>query len=260
MDDWRNPPLPTEDERNRAVAAIVQEALPRAEGLFAQIARLFRTLSFRQLFFGMGDCLLLAGLLAILCFAAAASAVALGAMMVDAAAGRIFAAQLLFLLSPSFYAALLILTTEKNRALGTEELLRTCRVPLRCLTALRSMAFGGAATAACMLASIALWNAIDREIPLLWMMGMATSSLFVYAALALAAERIPHRGKTFAAPLAWAIAGAALMHEPEAAALLLNVPPFVFALVTLGAGAWWLHGMRRRILDPRESEACHAAG
>ena len=69
-------PMPTTAQRDRAVAAILAQGLPPREPLGKRILRTARTLPPSVLFFGVGDCLFLAVLLALVCLTPAAWAVA----------------------------------------------------------------------------------------------------------------------------------------------------------------------------------------
>ena len=60
-------PMPTPAQRDRAVAAILAQGLPPREPLGKRILRTARTLPPSVLFFGVGDCLFLAVLLALVC-------------------------------------------------------------------------------------------------------------------------------------------------------------------------------------------------
>ena len=126
------PSLPTDAERERSIAAVLDAALPQRarRGWLGWPLREFPP---SLLFFGVEDCLFLAMLFAGLCLAPAALAAVQNTLL----------PALLFLVSPALYLALHLLTTWKESMSGMLEWKRTCRVPLQKVTALRMFVFGG---------------------------------------------------------------------------------------------------------------------
>lgn len=96
---------------------------------------------------------------------------------------------MLFLLSPVLYAALHLLTWWKETLSGTLEWKQTCRLSFGMMTALRMLVFGGAATLLCVPQCFLMWFVIGRKISFLFMLSVSFSSLFLYAALALALRK-----------------------------------------------------------------------
>lgn len=244
--DNRNIPMPTPEEKDRAVNAILDAALlePGRTRFYWQWLRL----SWPTLFFGVGDCLFLACLLAGLILIPAAAVAAKGISL----------AGLLFLLSPCLYALLQGLTTWKELMSGTLEWKMTCRVSLRALTALRMLVFGGASTMVCVPANVLLWYAGGCRVGLPWMLGLSFSSLFLYAALSLACQRLRPRWALLAAPAAWLSAGNVLLFSQKAAVLLEQVPALVFLCIALGGLSIYLAELRAYLTKPLEGGACYA--
>ena len=141
------PSLPTDAERERSIAAVLDAALPQRarRGWLGWPLREFPP---SLLFFGVEDCLFLAMLFAGLCLAPAALAAVQNTLL----------PALLFLVSPALYLALHLLTTWKESMSGMLEWKRTCRVPLQKVTALRMFVFGGASVVACVAMSAVLWQ------------------------------------------------------------------------------------------------------
>ena len=236
MIDHEPIPVPAAEERRRAVRAIVDAGLP------PPAARLWRELSLSVLFFGVGDCLFLAVLVAGLC------AVPLAA----AAFQRTPLAPLLFLLSPLLYASLQFLTMWKEFTAGTLEWKQTCRIPFRVLTALRMLVFGGVSVAVCVPADVLLWELSRHRAALPWMLGVSFSSLFLYAALSLFCQRLRRREMMLAAPGLWLALGALLLCWEEGTALLLRVPALVFFLLALAGLTLFLRELRHDLIHPIE--------
>lgn len=229
MIDWEPIPMPTEEERRRAIRAVAEAGLPPPAG------RLLREIPLAALFFGVGECLFLAVLITGVCFVPLAVAVFQKAPL----------APLLFLLSPLLYAALQFLTMWKEFMTGTLEWKQTCRVPFRVLTALRMLVFGGASVAVCVPANVLLWRLSLRSAALPWMLGLSFSSLFLYAALSLSCQRFRRREAMLAVPALWLILGTVLLCWEDGTALLLRVPAFVFFLLALAGLALFLMEMKQ---------------
>ena len=168
-------PMPTTAQRDRAVAAILAQGLPPREPLGKRILRTARTLPPSVLFFGVGDCLFLAVLLALVCLTPAAWAVA----------QREALPSLLFLFSPALYALLQGLTQWKEEMSHMLEWKQACRISLPTLTAWRMLVFGGVAVVLCVPGNLLLWQLRGGQDSLLWMLALSFSSLFLYAALSL---------------------------------------------------------------------------
>ena len=119
MDDcWNEIPMPTEAEKDVAVARILAAGLPARPRFWRTLGETLQAVGFRTLFFGEADCLFLSALLLILCLLPAAAAAARQGPVGPA----------LFLLSPALYAALHLLTAWKEAQSGTLEWRQTCRV------------------------------------------------------------------------------------------------------------------------------------
>lgn len=228
------PSLPTDAERERSIAAVLDAALPQ-RARRGWLGWTLRESPPSLLFFGVEDCLFLATLFAGLCLAPAALAVVQNTPL----------PALLFLVSPALYLALHLLTTWKESMSGMLEWKRTCRVPLQKVTAVRMFVFGGASVVACVAMSAVLWQLSNRALPFAWMLGVSFSSLFLYAALSLAVQRARRRWALFAVPAAWVVLGAVLLRWEGAATLLLQVPTYVFLLVAFCALLLFLGEVRR---------------
>ena len=228
--------MPTEEERLRAVRAVVDAGLPRPA------EQLLREIPLSALFFGVGDCLFLAVLITGLCFVPLAVFVYQKASL----------APILFLLSPLLYASLQFLTMWKEFMSGTLEWKQTCRIPFRVLTTLRMLVFGGASVAVCVPANVLLWELSLHRAALPWMLGLSFSSLFLYAALSLSCQRFRKRGSVLAAPALWLALGVSLFRWREGTAFLLRIPALVFFLLALAGLALFLLELKRHLTCPIE--------
>jgi len=240
--DEQKIPMPAPEERDRAVQAILDAALPELEA-----RRWGSGVPLSALFFGVGDCLFLACLTA-----------GLGLFPLMGAARELPLAALLFLCSPCLYALLQGLTSWKERMSGTLEWRQTCRVSLRSLTALRMLAFGGASTVVCVPVNALLWQMSGQRLGLGWMLGVSFSSLFLYAALSLACQRLRSRLAPGAAPLVWLAAGSVPLLSQRSAMFLERVPALVFLLIAAGGLTVWLLELRSYLSRSVEGGALHA--
>lgn len=229
-----DPVLLSEEEKRRAIDAILNAGLPRRRRL--------RELPLSMLFFGVGDCLFLAVLITGVCFAPLAAAAAQKAPL----------APLVFLLSPLLYALLQSLTMWKEYMSGTLEWKQTCRIPFRLLTALRMLLFGGSSVAVCVPADVLLWELSRRQAALPWMLGLSFSSLFLYAALSLACQRSRRRLAVLAPSLLWLALGGVLLCWTPAAQFLHCVPTLVFFLLASGGLALFLLELKHHLTCPME--------
>ena len=243
MDNWKVP-MPVPEEKDRAISAILDAGLPEAEP--TRLLGQWKALPLSVLFFGTGDCLFLACLLAALGFVP----------LVAAAARELPLAPLLFLLSPCLYALLQGLTAWKERMSGTLEWKSTCRISLRALTALRMLVFGGVSTVVCVPANVVLWQVSGCRLGLGWMLGLSFSSLFLYAALSLACQR--PGWAMLAAPAVWSVIGSAPLWSRRAAVFLEGVPALVFLLIALGGLTAYLLELRSYLSKPLEGGILYA--
>ena len=174
MDD-HNMPMPTEAEKQRAIARILDTGLSSRPSLGRELLETLRAVGTPALFFGTWDCLALSMLIWALCL--------LPALFVAGSTGSL--APALFLFSPLLYAALSLLTGWKELQTGLWEWTWTFQVSARMVAALRMLCFGGVSVLVCVPANMLLWALTGREMPLAWMLALSLASLFLYGALSL---------------------------------------------------------------------------
>lgn len=231
-------PMPTTAQRDRAVAAILAQGLPPREPLGKRILRTARTLPPSVLFFGVGDCLFLAVLLALVCLTPAAWAVA----------QREALPSLLFLFSPALYALLQGLTQWKEEMSHMLEWKQVCRISLPTLTAWRMLVFGGVAVVLYVPGNLLLWQLRGGQDSLLWMLAVSFSSLFLYAALSLFCQRRGGKRGALLPPLVWVAVGLFPLGWPPAEDWLLRVPAAVFLLLAAAGLGGFLWQIRHTLL------------
>lgn len=247
MDD-HNMPLPSEAEKQQAIACILDRGLPRRVGLFRELWEIGERVGPRVLLFGAGDCLALSLLIWTLCL--------LPALFVAGSTGSL--APALFLFSPLLYAALSLLTGWKELQTGLWEWTWTFRVSARMVAALRMLCFGGLSVLACVPANLALWALTGREMPLGWMLALSLASLFLYGALSLLCQRLRGPASLLGTPTGWVLLGLVPLIWPRAAAWLTAIPAAVFCLLAVGGITLYLLELRRFCRRPMEGGVSYA--
>lgn len=249
MDDfWNHIPMPTEAEKDAAVACILDAGLPAPTRLWHILAEAIGAVGFRGLFFGAADCLFLSALFCFLCLLPAAVAAAQQGPLGPA----------LFLLSPALYAALHLLTAWKEAQSGMLEWRQTCRVSLRAMAALRMLTFGGVSVLVCVPANVLLWHLAQGAVSLTWMLALSVSGLFLYGTLALYCLRLQGTAGLLAAPAVWAALGIVPLLWERAAQWLAAVPALVFCLLSAAALVLYFLELRRFCLRRTEGGTIYA--
>lgn len=235
MDDfWNQIPMPSQKEKDRQIALILDQGIPAAPRLWETLGETLRTLGWQGLFFGATDCIFLSALVTLLCL-----------VPVWGASQQTGVGSVAFLFSPVLYGALSFFTSWKELQSGTLEWLRTCRVSHRAVTALRMLVFGGVAVMVAVPGSVLLWELTGREQPLLWTIAISVSGICLYGLLALYCLRLDGFPGLVAAPAAWAVvAGLPLVWE-RAAMAIYGIPAAVFCLIAAVAAALYLMELGR---------------
>lgn len=251
MDDrWNEFPMPTEAEKNAAVARILDAGLPARPGLRHTLTETLQAVGLRTLFFGEADCLFLSVLFLLLCLLPAAAA----------AARQGPVGPVLFLLSPALYAALHLLTAWKETQSGTLEWRQACRISLRTMTALRMLVFGSASVLVCVPANLLLWYLAGGDISLFWMVALSVSGLCLYGVLSLYCLRLRGIAGLLTAPAVWAALGTVPLLWERAARWLNGVPTVLFCLLSIAALALYFSELRRFCQRRAEGGTIYALG
>ena len=131
--------MPTEAEKQQAIARILDVSLSPRPNLGRELLETLRAVGAPALFFGTWDCLALSLLIWALCL--------LPALFVAGSTGSL--APALFLFSPLLYAALSLLTGWKDLQTGLWEWTWTFQISARMVVALRMLGFGGVSVLLC---------------------------------------------------------------------------------------------------------------
>lgn len=223
-------PLLTEDEKKRAVAMILDTAMPAIlpkSAIWQELCRTAGMVGLRTLFFGVGDCFFLAALVMCVCLFPAAAVMA----------GMARAASCLFLISPAFYALSHLLTLWKEYQTRTLEWKWTWRISFRTILALRMLVLGAVSVVGSILVCAVLWSLERQEVSFVWMLSVAFSALFLYGSLSLLGQRLWGMRAVLPVPLAWVMVSLVPVFWEPAAVWLMQIPAYAFlAAAAAGAG------------------------
>ena len=240
--------MPTEAEKQRAIARILDAGLPRRVAFGRELREVLQRIGPRALLFGVGDCLALSLLIWALCL--------LSALFVAGSTGSL--APALFLISPLLYAALSLLTAWKNLQTGIWEWTWTFQVSARMVAALQMLCFGGVSVLVCVPANMLLWTFTGQEMPLGWMLALSLASLFLYGALSLLCQRLRGPAGWLAAPTGWVLMGLIPLIWPRTAEWLTAIPTVVFCLLAAAGITLYLLELRCFCRRPMEGGVSYA--
>ena len=246
--DHEKIPMPTEAEKQRAIARILDAGLSHRTAFGRELWEVLQRVGPRALLFGVGDCLALSLLIWALCL--------LPALFVASSTGSL--APALFLFSPLLYAVLSLLTAWKDLQTGLWEWTWTFQISARMVVALRMLGFGGVSVLVCVPANMLLWALTGREMPLAWMLALSLASLFLYGALSLLCQRLRGPASLLGAPAGWVLLGLIPLIWPRAAAWLTAIPAAVFCLLAAVGITLYLLELRRFCRRPMEGGVSHA--
>ncbi len=239
--------MPTEAEKQRAIARILDAGLPRRVAFGRELREVLQRVGPRALLFGVGDCLALSLLIWALCLLSALSAAGTGSL-----------GPALFLFSPRLYAALSLLTAWKDVQTGTWE--------WRDLPGLRPDRDGpadavlrrgvGTGVRPGQYAVVDLHRAGD--ISLCWMVALSLASLCLYGALSLLCQRLRGPAGWLAAPTGWVLMGLISLIWPRTAEWLTAIPTVVFCLLAAAGITLYLLELRCFCRRPMEGGVSYA--
>ena len=222
--DHEKIPMPTEAEKRRAIARILDAGLPPRPSLGRELLKTLRAVGAPALFFGTWDCLALSLLIWALC------------------------------LLPALFVA----SSTGSLQTGIWEWTWTFRVSARMVAALRMLGFGGVSVLVCVPANLLLWVLTGREMSLGWMLALSLASLFLYGALSLLCQRLQGTAGWLAAPVCWILLGLVPLIWPRAAEWLTAVPTVVFCLLAAAGITMYLLELRRFCRRPMEGGVSYA--
>lgn len=246
-------PMPTSEEKERAIHTIVCDGLPHKQSIFIAMPELFKTIGFRNLFWGTEDCVFLS----ILCSIAFAIVFVLPITLFSS-----FRYLALFFISPLFYSSLHIITAWKELQNGTYEIKMTCHYTLRELTALRMLFFSGFSVVLDVLLAGAVSYLPTTGLTVLQLIGISLSALFLYGAITMLMliKGLSLR-KQLAVPVLWSVLCMlpfALKINVEA--VLLAVPNTVVIIILLATVCCYFIQLRVYFFKRKKGEFNYAIG
>lgn len=215
---------PTEEEKSKSIAWIVEKGIVPPRRLSDALAGILKEIGVRELFFGVGDCVFLAFMGAAFWGMGIFSSVMKHPDMVYI---------LMFFSSPFLYALLHVLTVWKDIMTGTYEQLMTLKISLRRMTVLRMFVFGGFSVVLTVMTGIWFYVFLPDSVSVFKVLGLSFTSLFLFAWMELLVEwkwRTPF--SCFAVPAVWILLGTLLTLFERNMHRLFEVIPTVFFMMT----------------------------
>lgn len=215
---------PTEEEKCKSIARIVEKGIVPPRRLSDAFVGILKEIGFRELFFGVGDCVFLAFL----------GAAFLGMGIFSSVMKHPDIVYLLiFISSPFLYALLHLLTIWKDIMTGTYEQLMTLKISLRRMTVLRMLVFGGFSVVLTVMTGIWFYVFLPDSVSVFKVLGLSFTSLFLFAWMELLVEwkwRTPV--SCFVVPVVWIVLGTLLTLFERNMRQLFEVIPAVFFMMT----------------------------
>lgn len=252
--DFEKIPFPTEEEKNRSIAHIVEKGVGQPCCISMVFSVLRKGIGLQGLFFGVEDCVFLSFLGAVLLWTGVFTSV-----KQDSA--KLYL--LIFLISPFLYAVLHLLTVWKDIMMGTYERFMTLRISLWQMTVVRMLIFGGVSVVFSVGMSIGFWLLFANTDSLLRMLSLSFASLFLFAWTELLIEwkwRVP--ASYFMTPGIWAVFGIILLGSGEHVQqsvqyILLSVPVAVFFMIGFIFAVLYLKRLRKYYFVHKEGALNH---
>lgn len=204
-----NIPMPDEAEKKKSIAYIKDNGLEKKDGLFSAMYKLHRAIGFKNICFGVGDCIYLAIMCAVIAY------------------GILFAVNgdhlrcVVLITSPLFFIAAQVLTAWKDSMTQTAEIKAVCKYRPSHITAFRMLFFSLASIAADIPVSYAVSRFYDSEF---WnILLLSFCALFFYSVLmVLTLLCFKHRYSEFILPAAWILLNLIPLTDIEKWTIFLN--------------------------------------
>lgn len=244
-------PFPTEEEKNKSIAFIVENGLNPPCCLRKAIPALWREVGIQNVLFGVGDCVFLSFLGAILLWTG----------IVASARQDLAMLYLLdFILSPFLYAVLHLLTVWKDIMVGTYERFMTLRISLRQMTILRMLIFGGISVMLSVGISLISWMLFIHTASLLRILSLSFAALFLFAWMELFIEwKWSAPISYLIVPVVWLGFGVFLLSVGEyIQKILLAIPVILFFALSFTFAVFYFYTLEKYYFDQKEGGLHHA--
>lgn len=159
-----------------------------------------------------------------------------------------------FLLSPVVYALFHYLSLWKEYQLKTFELKMTYRISLKELLIVRLLLFSVVALIISVTSSCLFWLVLERNISLIRLISISSTSLFLFAAIQLVLDqKISFKKSYIISPIFWLIVGIVLFQLQDfVSGILMWLPDFIVVVISLLAIASYLYLLRQEFLKQRK--------
>lgn len=240
--DFEKIPFPTEEEKNRSIAQIVEKGVEQPCCISMVFSVLWKGIGLQGIFFGVEDCVFLSFLGAALLWAGVFTSV-----KQDSA--KLYL--LIFLISPFLYAALHLLTVWKDIMMRTYERFMTLKISLWQMTVVRMLIFGSISIVFSVGMSIGFWLLFVNTDSLLRMLSLSFASLFLFAWTELLIEwKWKAPVSYFITPGIWTFFGIVLLGVEEDVQqyvqyILLSVPAAIFFIIAFIFAALYFKRLKK---------------
>ncbi|MCQ2443412.1 MAG: hypothetical protein MJ077_09965 [Oscillospiraceae bacterium] len=251
MKDYKNIPMPTEQEKERSIQWILDNGLPQKESFGESLSELWHSIGVRGLFFGVEDSSLLALFITVL---------TVGYTIPFCAKYPTQSEVMLFAVSPFLYSSMFVLNIWKEYLAGMYEQKMTCRFSAYQVNALRMLVFGGLSLVVSVILSAGMCFSLQLEHSFFRLFSISASSLFLFASAQIVTEwklRVPvcH----FLVPALWLLLNGLLLQLGFSSIhLLAHIPTVVFGIITAGAATFYWNTLKTYYYSNKEGAICYA--
>jgi hypothetical protein len=242
--------MPSEEEKDRTIKRIVNEGVRGKTRFAPALSRMVKAIGFRYVFFGSSDAIVASVMLGAVVLICAASVTMSNLLETDSACLTVS------FLSPAVYAALCLLTEQKEKMLKTHEVLMSCRYNLRHLTAFRQLIIAAAGLVFAVIMASATWLfapvSAYTDAPPLFV--VSVSATLLYSALTLSVLLIGRAyWLRFTIPVLWCSLHAVpvlILGPSETNAQMEHLPTIAFGIVAMLSLVVFASEIRALLLYP----------
>lgn len=238
-----NIPAPDEKEKSKSIKKIIKSGLIKRKTVFSVIFDLACNLGIKNIFWGVGDCILTA---------LACTAVCLGfwtASVKNFPGGEEYPYSVLFMITPLFYVSANILSALKESSAGILEIKAACKYTPSHLAVFRMMTFS-AANMILVIPPVAALSKIIDDAAFLKLLLTSYASLLIYsfcsAALLCKTSKLFYHA---AFPAVWVMLSGVLnlIFREKTETLLMNASITAFVLCIISAAVLYMFALDKLI-------------
>ena len=235
----------SQSDRDRVINAIVDQGMPHRARLVDIVFDAMRSLTWRNIFFGVWDCVALGLIISAMVWVPLFGyVISFNHELLTNREQMLFIP--VFFASPLLYELIQLLVACKERSMGTLDLLRVYRWSFRQIAAVRMLVFGALSVVVCTAFSCMVGMA-GINVSALTVLGISCSALFLFALAQLMVDahvRWPWSAAVM--PVIWVAVNACLVLARRAVEpWMKGLPPLVCLSIGLASAAIYLVSLRR---------------